>query len=114
MENQNQNQNRIKLLFIYESSEFINVENDIKDNLGTAINVFSEKIGIESSLVIFLYDGRLLENNDYNKPISEIINKTNKDLMQMNILAYKKLESDPGIIPTSDDINILLIFDSRP
>ena len=61
-----------------------------------------------------MYDGRLLDNNNYNKPISEVIKKSDKDLMQMNILAYKKLESDPGIIPTSDDINILLIFDSRP
>ena len=45
--------NRIKLIFIFESSELVNIESDIKDNLTTVINQFSEKIGIESSLVFF-------------------------------------------------------------
>ena len=105
---ENQNLNGININFVYESSELITIVCDLKDTVGTVINEFSEKIGVESSLVIFLYSGRALDNNNYNKPISEIINRSDKDLMQMNILAYR-IDSD--ILP-SDEITIILIFDS--
>ena len=108
MENLNQNQNIITIIFNFESSELVNIGSDINDNMITVINKFSEQIDIKSSLIVFLYNGKALDNNDYNKPISEVINKSDKDSKQMNILAYR-LESP---IPLYDVINIMLIFDS--
>lgn len=79
----------------------------LNDKMEDVINKFSNKINIEKSNLYFLYDGRMIGQDEYEKTLIQIANKTDQSSNTLVILAYKK--DDQENIHKSEDITILLI-----
>jgi hypothetical protein len=62
---------------------------------------------MEKSNLYFLYDGRMIGQDEYKKTILEIMNESDKDSNTLVILAYIKDNQENYL--KSEDITILLI-----
>ena len=96
----------IEIKIIYECHE-VKLESSLNDKLDDVINKFSTKINMEKSNLYFLYDGRMIGQDEYKKTILEIMNESDKDSNTLVILAYIKDNQENYL--KSEDITILLI-----
>jgi hypothetical protein len=101
----------IKIKFIYESSEVVEIQSFINDKIEDTINKFSAKIDVENSKLYFLYNGLMLKKEEYKKKLIEIMNIDDQDSNTLVILAYKII--DQGNVHKSEDITIWLIKVSK-
>ena len=60
-----------------------------------------------------MYNGNLLNSDNFNETILSIMNSYDKQLKEINILVYRKDEELEVDIIQLDEINIMLIFDSQ-
>ena len=93
----------IKIKFIYESSEVVEIQSFINDKIEDTINKFSAKIDVENSKLYFLYNGLMLKKEEYKKKLIEIMNIDDQDSNTLVILAYK-------IIDQVNDINLKILL----
>ena len=105
MNNQNES-NKITIRFIYQFNEYIEIESNIDEKLEIAINELCSRLNIDKTLIFCLYNGNALNLDDFDKPLSSIINSNDRQIKKINILVYKI--EDPQL----DDINIMLIVES--
>ena len=99
----------IKIKFIYESCDVVEIESSINDKLEDFINKFSAKINIDKSNLYFLYNGLLIGKEQYKKKLINIMNKDDQDSNTLVILAYQHTEQENENVPKSENITIFLI-----
>ena len=94
----------IEVKFKYESqiTKIYNCEE--KSKIGDICKKFTFDIGINFNYICFLSNGKQINNSDYNKPISDFINKYNQE-RKLVILANK--------LGLDDNISVIFHFKSH-
>jgi len=87
---------------------------NMDDKIENIMNQFSSKINKSLTSLFFLYNGQKMNNTDFNKNFSTIMNKINLKSKEIIILAEDLLLPPPGNDYIQlKDINIMLITDSN-
>ena len=100
---------------------FINYKSEIRDSFKCdgnekteiILGKFCSKNKLELDSIYFLYDGKIVTDDDYKRLIKEIISIIDQQRKIMNILSYQKEVQDYSVEPYNDDINLMLMLDSK-
>jgi len=83
MNNQNES-NKITIRFIYQFNEYIEIESNIDEKLEIAINELCSRLNIDKTSIFCLYNGNALNLDDFDKPLSSIINSNDRQIKKIN------------------------------
>ena len=78
------NYKEIKVHFKYESQRIETIKCIPNEKLRDICLLFSKKINIDFDSVIFVLNGRKIEQNDFNKSLNQLVAKSDKN----NIYIY--------------------------
>ena len=115
------NSEELTLLISFESQKIETIKCKAKDKIADILHKFASQINEGFSNLTILYGGNIIKGDDLKKNFSEIINSFDKLEKTMNLLIYRKdlkVSKKRTVIDTNqrtnvDDINIILIIDSK-
>ncbi len=104
------NQITVKIDFGADEKTIICNENEKTELI---LGKFCSENKLQLTSVYFLYYGKIVTDDDYKKPIKEIISKIDQQRKIMDILSYQNDVQDYSEEPYNDDINLMLMLDSK-
>ena len=110
MELLNKESDEIILIIIYESQNINVIKCKAGDKIKDILIAFASNINLDYSSLLILYSGKTLGNDDLNQTFFFIMNLEDKKSQVVNLLIYRKY---PDIFQEKNDINIILIIDSK-
>ena len=105
--------NQITVIINYKSEIRDSLKCDENERTEIILGKLCSKNKLQLNSLYFLYDGKIVTDDDYKKPIKEIISKIDQQRKIMYILSYQKDVQDYSEEPYNDDINLMLMLDSK-
>ena len=106
--------NEITVIINYKSEIRDSFKCDENEKTEIILGKFCSKNKLQLNSIYFLYDGKNVTDDDYKKPIKEIMHKVDQKRKEMTILSYPLDDSNNPSQPNNDDeINLMLVVDSE-
>ena len=105
--------NEITVIINYKSEIRDSFKCDENEKTEIIFGKFCSKNKLQLNSLYFLYGGKLVTDDDYKKPIKEIMNKLDQERKEITILSYLLNDSNNPSQPDNDEINIMLVVDSE-
>ena len=113
--NQRENEptNQITVFINYKCEIKYSIKCDENEKTEIVLGKICSKNKLDFNSLYFLYNGKLVTDDDYKKPIKEIIGKIDQQRKIMEILSYQKDVEDYSSKPDNDEINLMIMLDSK-